>query len=124
MNLWPQADFAPFASGMKINASVKYHPMYGVLSDLAGDGAPRAFVQQDLWHYNDRALVDACASHGIRAFYGPFLGDLKDARLWRGAISQCVYYRMQLARGRWRRFPDRHSAPGVQPGGNEVLLCR
>jgi len=34
-------------------------------------------VQQDLWHYTVARMVDACVSHGLRAFYGPF-GDIRD----------------------------------------------
>ena len=33
--------------------------------------------QQDLWHYTIAKMVDACASAGIKAFYGPF-GDFSD----------------------------------------------
>ncbi|MBY0565379.1 MAG: CoA ester lyase [Hyphomonadaceae bacterium] len=52
------------------------HPSYRVLAD-AGEGA-RASVQQDLWHYTLAKMVDACAMHGIKPFYGPF-GDIADA---------------------------------------------
>jgi len=48
------------------------HPGYGVLADPAAGGGARAFAQQDLWHYTLAKLVDACAAHGIKAFYGPF----------------------------------------------------
>ena len=37
----------------------------------------RARHQQDLWHYTIAKMVDACASAGIKAFYGPF-GDFSD----------------------------------------------
>jgi malyl-CoA/(S)-citramalyl-CoA lyase len=40
-------------------------------------GAPRERFQQDLWHYTIAKMVDACASAGIKAFYGPF-GDFSD----------------------------------------------
>ncbi|HMK80717.1 MAG TPA: CoA ester lyase, partial [Xanthobacteraceae bacterium] len=43
----------------------------------AGRGATRARYQQDLWHYTLAKMVDACASAGIKAFYGPF-GDFSD----------------------------------------------
>ena len=52
------------------------HPDYVVLEDAAGE-APRARYQQDLWHYTTAKMVDACASAGIKAFYGPF-GDFSD----------------------------------------------
>ena len=52
------------------------HPDYVVLADAAGDAA-RTRYQQDLWHYTTAKMVDACASAGIKAFYGPF-GDFSD----------------------------------------------
>jgi malyl-CoA/(S)-citramalyl-CoA lyase len=53
------------------------HPDYRVLADAAEGGAPRPAYQQDLWHYTIAKMVDACASAGIKAFYGPF-GDFSD----------------------------------------------
>ena len=53
------------------------HPFYRVIEDPHADGAPRVSVQQDLWHYTIAKMVDACASAGIKAFYGPF-GDIAD----------------------------------------------
>ena len=54
------------------------HPGYRVLADPPdGAGGERASVQQDLWHYTIARMVDACAAHGIKAFYGPF-GDIAD----------------------------------------------
>jgi malyl-CoA/(S)-citramalyl-CoA lyase len=53
------------------------HPFYRVIEDPHADGAARASVQQDLWHYTIAKMVDACASAGIKAFYGPF-GDISD----------------------------------------------
>jgi len=52
------------------------HPGYLVREDPSGD-APRATYQQDLWHYTVARMVDACASNGIYAYYGPF-GDIAD----------------------------------------------
>ena len=58
------------------------HPGYLVRQDPpagaqdAGN-APRATYQQDLWHYTIARMVDACAMHGIFAYYGPF-GDIQD----------------------------------------------
>ncbi len=48
------------------------HPGYRVVEDPHADGAPRASVQQDLWHYTFAKMVDACAAQGIKPFYGPF----------------------------------------------------
>lgn len=54
------------------------HPGYLVREDPTGDeAAPRQTYQQDLWHYTVARMVDACAMHGIYAYYGPF-GDIKD----------------------------------------------
>jgi malyl-CoA/(S)-citramalyl-CoA lyase len=54
------------------------HPDYKVLADAASPDAPRTSFQQDLWHYTIAKMVDACASAGIKAFYGPF-GDFADS---------------------------------------------
>ena len=54
------------------------HPDYVVLADPGADAqAPREKHQQDLWHYTIAKMVDATASAGIKAFYGPF-GDFSD----------------------------------------------
>ena len=55
------------------------HPGYVVRADpTPGDpDAPRATVQQDLWHYTVARMVDACAAAGIYPYYGPF-GDIGD----------------------------------------------
>src|SRR6478735_260582 len=42
-----------------------------------GGGHPGYLVRQDLWHYTIARMVDACAMHGIYAYYGPF-GDIAD----------------------------------------------
>ncbi|MCH1865006.1 CoA ester lyase [Nocardioides sp. CFH 31398] len=58
------------------------HPGYLVRQDPT-DGsaeaiaAERTSYQQDLWHYTIARMVDACAMHGISAYYGPF-GDIAD----------------------------------------------
>jgi malyl-CoA/(S)-citramalyl-CoA lyase len=75
MSLGP-ADLAA-SRGMKTTRVGGGHPFYGVLADPKEGEATRAFVQQDLWHYTVAKMVDACVSHGLRAFYGPF-GDIRD----------------------------------------------
>lgn len=80
MSLGP-ADLAA-SRGMKTTRVGGGHPSYGVLADANGSGTPgtgteRAFSQQDLWHYTVGRMVDACASNGLGAFYGPF-GDFSD----------------------------------------------
>ncbi|HNC06575.1 MAG TPA: aldolase/citrate lyase family protein, partial [Solirubrobacterales bacterium] len=49
MSLGP-ADLAA-SRGMKTTRVGGGHPEYKVISDPTADGAPRATVQQDLWHY-------------------------------------------------------------------------
>lgn len=55
------------------------HPGYLVRADPTGDDIHehRTTYQQDLWHYTIARMVDACVTHGILPFYGPF-GDIKD----------------------------------------------
>jgi malyl-CoA/(S)-citramalyl-CoA lyase len=74
MSLGP-ADLAA-SRAMKTTRVGGGHPDYKVLADAA-PGAPRTQFQQDLWHYTIAKMVDACASTGIKAFYGPF-GDFSD----------------------------------------------
>jgi malyl-CoA/(S)-citramalyl-CoA lyase len=75
MSLGP-ADLAA-SRAMKTTRVGGGHPDYAVLSDPDGQ-APRARIQQDLWHYTTAKMVDACAAAGIKPFYGPF-GDFADA---------------------------------------------
>jgi malyl-CoA/(S)-citramalyl-CoA lyase len=53
------------------------HPFYKVIEDPRSDGGVRSAAQQDIWHYTFAKMVDACAAHGIKPFYGPF-GDIAD----------------------------------------------
>src|SRR6516164_6193073 len=76
MSLGP-ADLAA-SRGMKTTRVGGGHPAYGVLADRGAAGTTRPFFQQDLWHYTLARMVDACAAHGLKAFYGPF-GDFSDA---------------------------------------------
>lgn len=75
MSLGP-ADLAA-SRAMKTTRVGGGHPEYKVLAD-AVDGQQRVAYQQDLWHYTLAKMVDACASNGLKAFYGPF-GDFSDA---------------------------------------------
>jgi malyl-CoA/(S)-citramalyl-CoA lyase len=75
MSLGP-ADLAA-SRAMKTTRVGGGHPEYKVLADPDGAGAARPAYQQDLWHYTVAKMVDACASAGIKAFYGPF-GDIAD----------------------------------------------
>jgi malyl-CoA/(S)-citramalyl-CoA lyase len=55
------------------------HPGYLVRSDpdAAHPDAARPTAQQDLWHYTIARMVDACNTHGMLPYYGPF-GDIQD----------------------------------------------
>lgn len=77
MSLGP-ADLAA-SRGMKTTRVGGGHPFYSVLADADPENAdaPRSAYQQDLWHYTVARMVDACQSHGIKPFYGPF-GDFSD----------------------------------------------
>ena len=65
------ADLAA-SRGMKTTRVGGGHPFYKVIEDPRTDGQPRAGAQQDIWHYTFAKMVDACQTHGIKAFYGPF----------------------------------------------------
>ena len=52
------------------------HPEYLVREDAQGD-RPRRVFQQDLWHYTLARMIDACVTHGVYPYYGPF-GDISD----------------------------------------------
>jgi malyl-CoA/(S)-citramalyl-CoA lyase len=75
MSLGP-ADLAA-SRAMKTTRVGGGHPDYRVLADPSAYDAPRTAAQQDPWHYTIARMVDACASNGIKAFYGPF-GDFSD----------------------------------------------
>jgi len=75
MSLGP-ADLAA-SRAMKTTRVGGGHPDYAVLADAKREGRRERF-QQDLWHYTTAKMVDACASAGIKPFYGPF-GDFSDS---------------------------------------------
>ena len=76
MSLGP-ADLAA-SRAMKTTRVGGGHPEYKVMADPGTDAAAeRPVYQQDLWHYTVAKMVDACASAGIKSFYGPF-GDISD----------------------------------------------
>jgi malyl-CoA/(S)-citramalyl-CoA lyase len=122
MSLGP-ADLAA-SRGMKTTRVGGGHPHYGVLADPveSTDDAPRAFVQQDLWHYTVARMVDACVAHGIRAFYGPF-GDIRDEA---GCEAQMRSVFVMGCTGAWSLAPNqiaiarRVFSPNVQ----EVLFAK
>ncbi len=101
MSLGP-ADLAA-SRAMKTTRVGGGHPSYGVLADAAaGTGAPRAFYQQDLWHYTVGRMVDACATHGIKPFYGPF-GDFSDPAACEAQFRNAF---LQGCAGAWTLHPS------------------
>jgi malyl-CoA/(S)-citramalyl-CoA lyase len=115
MSLGP-ADLAA-SRGMKTTRVGGGHPFYGVLADIVPGSSDRSFFQQDLWHYTIVRMVDACASCGLRAFYGPF-GDFQDEAQFRNAfLMGCT--------GAWTLHPSQIAIARrvFSPDVNEVLFA-
>lgn len=119
MSLGP-ADLAA-SRGMKTTRVGGGHPFYGVLADEEGS-ADRAFFQQDLWHYTIAKMVDACATHGIKAFYGPF-GDFSDEAACEAQFRNAF---LQGCSGAWSLHPSQiEIAKRVfSPDPREVAFAR
>ena len=118
MSLGP-ADLAA-SRGMKTTRVGGGHPAYGVLADAGEARRPRAFYQQDLWHYTVGRMVDACAAYGLDAFYGPF-GDFSDPEACEAQFRNAF---LQGCAGAWSLHPtpDRHRQAGLQPGARRGRL--
>ncbi len=78
------------------------HPDYVVLADADGPESARGKFQQDLWHYTTAKMVDACASAGIKAFYGPF-GDFSDPAACEAQFRNAF---LMGCAGAWTLAPD------------------
>ncbi len=122
MSLGP-ADLAA-SRGMKTTRVGGGHPFYGVLAD-GEEGATlesRDFYQQDLWHYTVAKMVDACASAGIKAFYGPF-GDFSDPDACRAQFRNAF---LQGCVGAWSLHPTQISIAKevFSPDVGEVLFAK
>jgi malyl-CoA/(S)-citramalyl-CoA lyase len=78
------------------------HPRYRVLSDPEPGNVARVSAQQDLWHYTFAKMVDACAMHGIKPFYGPF-GAIDDAE---GCEQQFRNAFLMGCAGAWTLHPS------------------
>ncbi len=120
MSLGP-ADLAA-SRGMKTTRVGGGHPAYGVLAD-AGDAAEsRFFHQQDLWHYTIAKMVDACASAGIKPFYGPF-GDFADEAACEAQFRNAF---LQGCLGAWSLHPSQIDIAKrvFSPDPNEVAFAR
>jgi malyl-CoA/(S)-citramalyl-CoA lyase len=120
MSLGP-ADLAA-SRGMKTTRVGGGHPFYGVLADPIEGKEERAFAQQDLWHYTVAKMVDACVSHGIRAFYGPF-GDIKDEAACEAQFRNAF---LMGCSGTWTLAPNQIPIAKrvFSPNEDEVLFAR
>jgi malyl-CoA/(S)-citramalyl-CoA lyase len=121
MSLGP-ADLAA-SRGMKTTRVGGGHPAYGVLADAGTDGGgARGFFQQDLWHYTIARMVDACAAHGLKAFYGPF-GDFSDPAACEAQFRNAF---LQGCAGAWSLHPSQiEIAKRVfSPAREEVLFAK
>lgn len=119
MSLGP-ADLAA-SRGMKTTRVGGGHPSYGVLADDEDNGE-RAFYQQDLWHYTIAKMVDACASHGIKPFYGPF-GDFSDEAACEAQFRNAF---LQGCLGAWSLHPSQIEVAKrvFSPDPEEVAFAR
>ena len=121
MSLGP-ADLAA-SRAMKTTRVGGGHPEYKVLADPGADAAAeRPVYQQDLWHYTVAKMVDACASAGIKSFYGPF-GDISD-------LAACeVQFRnafLMGCAGAWSLHPNQIAIAKkvFSPDPDEVAFAR
>jgi len=120
MSLGP-ADLAA-SRGMKTTRVGGGHPFYGVLADAQESGNPRAFFQQDLWHYTVARMVDACMANGLRAFYGPF-GDFEDGAACKAQFRNAF---LQGCVGAWTLHPGQIAIAKevFSPEVEEVLFAK
>ena len=81
---------------------------------------PRAFYQQDLWHYTVGKMVDACLAYGLKPFYGPF-GDFSDLAACEAQFRNAF---LQGCLGAWSLAPDadrdRETRIFARPGRGQV----
>jgi malyl-CoA/(S)-citramalyl-CoA lyase len=120
MSLGP-ADLAA-SRAMKTTRVGGGHPDYKVLADPGEGTTERSSAQQDLWHYTIARMVDACASAGIKAFYGPF-GDFSD-----GAACESQFRNAFLmgCAGAWTLHPSQIDIARrvFSPDVGEVVFAR
>jgi len=121
MSLGP-ADLAA-SRGMKTTRVGGGHPDYGVLADPGTTpDAPRAFYQQDLWHYTVGRMVDACLAYGLKPFYGPF-GDFSDPAACESQFRNAF---LQGCLGAWSLHPTQVDVAKrvFSPDPDEVAFAR
>ena len=120
MSLGP-ADLAA-SRGMKTTRVGGGHPFYGVIEDPKEDGSPRAFAQQDLWHYTVAKMVDACLANNIKPFYGPF-GDIQDLDACRQQFRNAF---LMGCAGAWSLHPNQITIAKevFSPEPDEVIFAK
>ncbi len=118
MSLGP-ADLAA-SRAMKTTRVGGGHPGYRVLGD--GSGQDRTSAQQDPWHYTIARMVDACAAHGLKAFYGPF-GDFGDAEACEAQFRNAF---LLGCAGAWSLHPSQIAIAKrvFSPDASEVAFAR
>jgi malyl-CoA/(S)-citramalyl-CoA lyase len=120
MSLGP-ADLAA-SRAMKTTRVGGGHPDYKVLADSAAPGAARPSAQQDPWHYTIARMVDACAAHGLKPFYGPF-GDFSDPEACEAQFRNAF---LLGCAGAWTLHPSQIAIAKrvFSPDANEVAFAR
>jgi malyl-CoA/(S)-citramalyl-CoA lyase len=120
MSLGP-ADLAA-SRAMKTTRVGGGHPDYKVLADSATPGAARPSAQQDPWHYTIARMVDACAAHGLKPFYGPF-GDFSDPEACEAQFRNAF---LLGCAGAWTLHPSQIAIAKrvFSPDANEVAFAR
>ena len=91
-------------------------------SGAGPDAPPRAFFQQDLWHYTVGKMVDACLSYGLKPFYGPF-GDFSDSAACEAQFRNAF---LQGCLGAWSLHPSQIDIAKrvFSPGVAEVAFAK
>ena len=120
MSLGP-ADLAA-SRAMKTTRVGGGHPEYKVIADADPSRRAARRVPAGLWHYTIAKMVDACASAGIKAFYGPF-GDFAD-----GAACEAQFRNAFLmgCAGAWSLHPSQMAIAKrvFSPDAEEVAFAR
>jgi malyl-CoA/(S)-citramalyl-CoA lyase len=91
------ADYAA-SLGTRTSTIGANHPDYGI---LAQEGKHN-FIEQDMWHYAQMRILNACKSHGLCAIDGPF-GDFNDKKGYRCAAKRVAALGFD---GKWAIHPS------------------
>ncbi len=77
------------------------HPEYGVLTDKTESGE-REFHWNDMWHFAQARMVNACRAYGLRPIDGPF-GDFNDPDAYLAAAKRAAILGYE---GKWAIHPS------------------